>query len=221
MPTKFVVGHPLIHLAYAYEVSSRTVAIESLAMTACCYNFLHKYFDDPSYTQPSTYSTNSPLEILEKVRQDSRFDGVFQHQAGSIEELLSSHESAVLEHWNAWNISDPRAQFEASQRAAVALLVGSEQKDGKYDFFLVHLLTTSHAVRVVLPLIPAKFQIPLVRQWWLFTLVVYITQLRPVVSVDKIDDVDLKGREWKFVVDQALKSNQSMDPHYVKGKKFL
>lgn len=76
----------------------------------------------------------------------------------------------MLEHWNAWQVEDPRAQFEESQKAAVALLVGTPRpggREGKYDFFIVHLLTSSHAVRILLPLIPAKFQVPLVRQWWL------------------------------------------------------
>ena len=46
-------GHPLIHLGYAEEMSSRTIAIESLTLAACFYNDWHVYLDDPKYTKPA------------------------------------------------------------------------------------------------------------------------------------------------------------------------
>ena len=65
------VGHPLIHLGYAYELNSRTIAIEALALGACFYSSLHKYIDDPKYTKPSHYQSTSLLEILRRVKDDS------------------------------------------------------------------------------------------------------------------------------------------------------
>ncbi|EON64288.1 hypothetical protein W97_03519 [Coniosporium apollinis CBS 100218] len=214
-------GHPLIHLGYGFELSSRTVAIEALAHATCFHNYLHKYLDDPSYTKPSTYTSRSVLEILKNVSNDKRFDDLFAEPgADNIAPLLGDHEAEVLEHWNAWQVEDPRAQFEESQKAAVALLVGTPRpggREGKYDFFIVHLLTSSHAVRILLPLIPAKFQVPLVRQWWLFALAVYVAQLRPAVEMGRITEYELGGRDWKFVVDKALKGPHSLDAHYVKA----
>lgn len=185
-------------------------------MGASCYNFLHKYLDDPSYTTESTYSTTSPLEILHKIAEDKRLDGLFQHRGSeNIELLFEKHEGIVLEHWNAWKISDPKEQFRESQEAAVALLVSTVQPGThSYDFFLVHLLTSSHAVRILLPLIPKKFHFSLVRGWWLFTVAVYIVQLRP-----KIDDsiVDTPNKQWNYVEDKAINSPWANDAHYVKG----
>ena len=40
------VAHPLIHLGYAYELQSKTVAIEALSLGACFYSSLHKYIDE-------------------------------------------------------------------------------------------------------------------------------------------------------------------------------
>lgn len=212
-------GHSLIHLGYAYELSSRTIAIESLAMAACFYSDLHKYLDEPAYTKPASYSSSSVMEMLDKVAKDPQFDKLFKRPGFSnMDELLAKREDAVMDHWNAWKLSeDPTELFAESQKAATAVLVATHGK-AQYDFFLVHLLTTSHAVRILLPIVPAEFQIALVRQWWLLTLVTYIAQTRPKISMERIEDFPLKGRTWKYVEYQALTSKHAQDAHYVKGK---
>ena len=217
------VGHPLIHLGYTYELSSRELAMEALSMACSSYNHLHKYLDDPAYTKPSKNTTQSPLEILCRVQQDRRFDGVFTHRgAENLEPLFDKHEEEVLEYWNSWQITDPTKEFRASQMAAAALLVAPHKPGGKsYDFFIVHLLTTSHAVRILLPLIPANFHIPLVRQWWLLTLAVYIAQLRPEIVLTSVTDFDRKGRDWDWVDKQAVEGKHSLDAHFVKALRAM
>lgn len=209
----------MIHLGYAYELSSPTIAIEALALTATCYSDFHKYIDDPSYTRPSDKPTTSLTEILNRVHHDSRFDNVSPtRELINTEELLRRHEAAIIEYWNSWSVTDPVIQFRESQRAAVLLFIATVPpgSDG-YDFFLVHLLTSSHAVRILLPLIPAEYHIPLVRQWWLFVLMTYIGQSRPRIEAERIVDYDLQGKDWKWVDYMALHSDYSTDEHYVKG----
>jgi hypothetical protein len=218
-----LVGHPLIHLGYAFELSSSTIAIEALAGACCFYNFLHKYLDDPSYSEPAlaALATTSLFELLDKVSKDSRFD-IFSHSgAGNLEPLFQQREAAILEYWNAWTLTSPKEQFEQSQKAAVALLVGSHERDGKFDFFLVHLLTSSHAVRILLPSMPAHLQVPLVRQWWLLTVAMYISQLRPSIELERINSVDIKGKDWKYVDHAALTGKKSLDAHFVKGSRAI
>lgn len=198
--------------------------MEALGLATTSYNFLHNYLDDPSYTKPSTYSTSSPIEILQKVAQDKRFDNLFDHQgAHNIDRLFKDHETAVLEHWNAWQLPNPKKQFKDSQYAAVALLVATHENGSStsYDFFLVHLLTTSHAVRILLPLIPAKFHVALVRQWWLLTLAVYIAQVRPKIDLKNITDYDTGSKDWMWVDKQAVEGKWSLDAHFVKGLRAM
>lgn len=215
-------GHPLIHLGYAFELSSRDLAMEALGMTTTCYSFLHRYLDDASYTRTSTYSTSSPLDIFQRVQEDRRFNGIYDRPGEvDLHHLFEKHEDAVLEHWNAWLISNARKQLEDSQHAAVALLVATHKPGSQYDFFLVHLLTTSHAVRIILPLIPAKFHISLVRQWWLLTLSYYIGQLRPAIPLDQIKKYDLQDRDWVWIGKQAVEGRHSKDPHYVKALRAI
>jgi len=200
-------------------MNSREVAIEALALTSVQYDFLHKYIDDASYTRPSAFSTTSPLELLNKVARDKRFDGIFEEPGfGNMHTLFEKHEALVLEYWNAWTLSDPTKQFEESQEAAVNLLVATVPPGThSYNFFIVHLLTTSHAVRILLPVIPAKFHVSLVREWWLLTLAVYMAEMRPKIDPDYVPK-DLKGKGWTYVEEKAIDSRWSTDAHFVKGE---
>jgi Questin oxidase-like len=190
--------------------------MEALAIACSSYNYMHRYLDNTSYTKPSTYSTSSPLEILHKIAVDTRFDGLFDRRGdGNIDTLFQNHEDLIMEHWNAWKIDDPTKQFQDSQETAVALLVRTVQPGTHaYDFFLVHLLTSSHAVRILIPQIPKRFHVSLVRQWWLLTIAVYIAQLRPKIN----DDIEVKPiKQWVYVEDKAINGPWATDAHYVKG----
>lgn len=215
------VAHGLIHMGYAFELSSRTLAIEALTLVTCFYDRMHIYLDDPSYTKPAPWTSTSPLEILEKLAKDSRLYSMFSSPGDhNMAPLLEDKkkEEIMLEYWNSLSVRDPKAQFEAGQAAATAILVGSHESGEQYDFFLCHLLTSSHAVRIMLPYIPAKYHIPLVRQWWLFVVVAYIMQLRPAIDTKKIEEVDVAGKTWKVVDDRAVNGRHATDAHYVKGE---
>jgi cell cycle checkpoint protein len=212
----FSVGHPLIQLGYAYEMDSKEIAMDGLGMAAVQYNFLHKYLDDKSYTKPSSLSSTSPLELLQKLSKDKRLPK--GPDLEGLEKYLDKHESVVLEYWNGWTIDDPLKQFELSQEAAVALLVATVRPGTHaFNFLIVHLLTTSHAVRILLPFIPAEYHITLVRQWWLLVLAIYMVKDRPLADPDNVEK-DLKGKHWHYVEGKALNSPWCKDAHYVKGK---
>ncbi|TKA22326.1 hypothetical protein B0A50_08051 [Salinomyces thailandicus] len=219
-------GHPLIHLGYAHELSSRTVAIEALALAACFYNDWHIYLDDPQYTRPSPNPSDSLFTLLDRVAHDKTFDNLPSSPGSTnIDTLLTNKAltEALLQHWNAWDLQNPKAQFAESQKLVVALLVAStpRQQAVHHDFFLVHLLTTSHAVRTLLPCLPARFHIPLLKQWWFLTLLIYIAQLRPQINIDAIKLVDLDGRNWTHVKREALLSRYRTDAHYVKALRSM
>ncbi|KAH7030966.1 uncharacterized protein B0I36DRAFT_116991 [Microdochium trichocladiopsis] len=226
-------GHPLIHLAYAYEVDNKEVAMEALGLAACQYNFMHKYLDDPSYTKPVAdgKTSSTPLELLNKMSSDPRLKSLFKEPGlDNLNQLFDKHEDLVLEYWNAWDIDpshnsnvDPTQQFQLSQEAAVSLLVATIAPGTHgYNFFTVHLLTTSHAARVLLPLIPQQFHIALVRQWWLLVIAVYASLLCPKIDPDYVRPGELvKGRSWNYVVDKALNGPHATDAHFVKAVRAM
>ncbi|KAF4469146.1 Cell cycle checkpoint RAD17 [Fusarium albosuccineum] len=209
-------GHPLIHLGYAYEMDCKEVAMEALGLACVQFNFFHKYLDHKSYTRKAPF-TGSPLELLVKMTKDERFDALPKEpDVDDLEDIFNKHEDLILEYWNAWEIDDPLKQFELSQEAAVALLVATVKPGTHaFNFFVVHLLTTSHAVRILLPFIPEKYHIALVREWWLLVLGVFIVRGRPLPDPDNVDS-DPKNRGWKYVEDKAVNSPWATDAHYVK-----
>ena len=201
-------------------MDSKDIAMEALGLAATQYNFLHKYTDDPAYTRPSPIAPASPAELLDKLSADKRFDGLFSKPGfENIQPAFNKHEDLILEYWNAWRPEgDPVREFERSQEAAVALLVATVPPGAhSYNFFFVHALTTSHAVRVLLPFIPAPFHVGVVRQWWLLVLAVYIAELRPRIDPDFVPG-DLGGKGWAYVEDKALNSPWAVGAHYVKGE---
>lgn len=223
---RILVAHPVIHLGYAYELNSKTVAMEALTLGACFHDSLHKYADDSSYTRPASYKTSDPLEIVQRIYADERFDGLLDHQGSdNFGTLLEKREDAVLDHWNAWEVDEANLadRFEKAQRAAVTLVVGSRPEGKRYDFFLLHALTSSHALRILLPHVPEKFHISLVRQWYLFVILAYIGQLRPKVNLDVIEDFEPeKGKDtWKYVQYEAVNGKYATDAHWVKGLRAM
>lgn len=197
--------------------------MEALTLTSVQYNFLHKYLDKASYTRPSPLKSKAPLDLLIQMSKDDRFSKVPEDlPLNDLEKYLDENEASFLEYWNGWDIDDdPKKQFELSQEAAVALLVATVQPGTHaYDFFIVHLLTTSHAVRILLPFLPPQYHVTLVREWWLLVVAVFLIKGRPLPDPDNVEG-DLKGKNWKYVEDRALNSAWSKDAHYVKGTDYI
>ncbi|OQV07277.1 hypothetical protein CLAIMM_11733 [Cladophialophora immunda] len=220
-------GHPLIHLGYAYELNSREVAMEALGLAATCYDeklakLLETATSASQSANPPTYSTNDLFEVFARVHGDSRLDGVFEHLGdANLTHLLSDPAltAILLEHFRAWQIVDPTKDFAQSQALATALLIASAPSVGGHgwDFFLVHLLTTSHAVRILVPFLDAPHHVPLVLEWLLIALAIYIAQLRPPIKKEPVADFDLRGRGWDYVAREAVGSKWKFDAHFVKA----
>jgi hypothetical protein len=219
-------GHPLIHLGYGYELDSREVVMEALGLAATCYD---KQIADLA-TRPPPKRIESPttdlFEIFERVHKDKRFDDLFTNPGGdNLSNLLADPKlvEVLLSYLHSWTIHDPTKQFSQSQHLASLLVIATSPNlpspGHGYDFFLVHLLTTSHAIRILLPFFPANTHMRLVKQWLLITLAIYIAQQRPflLAAAEAQKSYDLKGRDWKFVEEQALKGPHKYDAHFVKG----
>ncbi|CAD6505676.1 BgTH12-01166 [Blumeria graminis f. sp. triticale] len=209
-------GHSLIHLGYAYELSCKELAIEALAEASVSYDFLHKYIDDPSYTKPSTNSSKCLLKLLNNIRQDNRLDDLINTSGFSnFDILFTKCEDIILEHWNSWSIENVVEQLQSSQDIAIALLMQTLHPGvHTYDFYIAHVLTTTHAIRVLLPLIPESFHVNLLRQWWLMTISVYIMQLRREINAST--EIPTIEKSWSHVEQKALTGVWSTDAHYVK-----
>lgn len=87
----------------------------ALTLAATNYNFLHTYIDHdfpttgfnpasvPSPQQlalTQAFRTTSPLEVLEKIKTDTKFDGLFDAPGSvNIEKLFQEREEAILGYY--------------------------------------------------------------------------------------------------------------------------
>ena len=211
-------GHPFIHLAYAYEFDSKEVASEALSMSCTEYDMMHGYLDK-SPPDTSTYKNRNFEEILARVRDDKRFDGHFD--LPGFMNTFTIHgtcEDALLEHWNAFEVEDGiGTRFEELFDVSVRMAIETGDAKSQFDFFLIHILTVAHGIRVLLPTcFPKQRWNDIYRQFWLWTLLMYIAQLRRPIDIESSRKVELNGRDWKWVEERALTDKWSLDVHYVK-----
>lgn len=74
--------------------------MEALTMAASCDNFLRKYVES-EIPSPTDKSTSDPLELLRRVREDSRFDGIY-HGPGpqDYKEIFRQREQLFVEYFD-------------------------------------------------------------------------------------------------------------------------
>lgn len=70
------VGHPFIHLPYAWKLQSPAVATEPLSLGCTEYTELHGLLDQYP-PGSSTYKSTSLADIIKRVHDDNRFDDLF------------------------------------------------------------------------------------------------------------------------------------------------
>ncbi|KAJ0326869.1 hypothetical protein COL5a_006420 [Colletotrichum fioriniae] len=219
-------GHPFIHLAYAYEFDDEKVATEALSMGCTEYDPTHEILDNPP-PDTSTYKTKSIKEVLDCIRADKKFNG-YADSPGFVNlfTLLGKFKSEVIEHWHAWVVEDPDTQLgDCAKMAAELFMETRNNEEGMFDFYVAHILTFAHALRILLPLWSHEQKVSVMRQYGLYTMMVYIAQLRPGLDWD--EDGLSKGGEtpaWDTIFKNSLNSKWMIDVHFpkvVRGMKVV
>lgn len=201
---------------YRYEFQSAAVATEALGL-AC--TELDSFYTDLINAPPdnSKYKTNSLGDIVSAIHRDSRFDGLL-HQPGfeNTFQLMYSQRDLMLEHWNAWEITDPLQQLEHICDLSVLLAIGTGDAEKQYDFFLAHLMTVAHALRVLWHEFPAERRMTILKEYAMFVMYIYAAQLRRPFDMTSITDFELEGRDWQWVATTALAHEAALDAHFFK-----
>lgn len=198
-------AHPIILFADAFNLAIADIAVEALAMLAVDDNPLHKILDAPHQAPGRALPA---LEILDRAREDPRFDNLFDSPGvGNTGIVLrsSTARAALLEHFHTFDIGCPDNASEKLNelaKAAVLLLVAVNPPGTKYgiDQYLAHQITFVWSARVLIPILsPAAMQ-TLLRAVWLIMLLRHITQLRPKIVPARLGGgslpVDGPSEEW-------------------------
>ena len=212
-------AHPLIHIGYAYELNSRVVACEALTLSAVCYNYLHDVIDK---LQLPKFGSKPALEIFQDLRSD---DGMPMFDAPGVNNIESSVKEStdlVLAHYNEWSI-DANNIAEAIEELfdlSVYLYGATHKPDQVYfDFFLLHLLTSMHAIRTIHSHVNDHQVVEhILLQFFYFASIVYIAQLRPKIDRALIHDykVDDTKNNWNYVIERTVNTELAEHSHFVK-----
>ncbi|KIX94732.1 uncharacterized protein Z520_09422 [Fonsecaea multimorphosa CBS 102226] len=215
-------GHPFIHLAYGYEFRIPEVVTQALSLGCTEYVVCHGLLDNPPPI-PSPYKTRSLAEVIRRVQKDPRFDGIVEFP-GTVNfgTVLQHRFEAFMEHWNAWEVTDPVQQFEQCCDLSVVLAISpTEYGPGKYDFFYAHIMTVAHALRILFHEFPADRRVSILRQYAFFTILIYILQNRLSFGIERIESVVVDTGSggpgnWDAITQRALKHRWALDDHFFK-----
>lgn len=218
--------HPLIHLGYAAEIDNAMVASEALNLAAIG-NL------DLSPVRPTTSGTEEDiLKIVNDIHNDSRLDGIKDRLDGRFDRvnLFKFFAPEVKEYAGKLKITDIKTTIKDLLRSS-AFVFSCSHKDGnpQYSFFLLHLLTASHALYEIVnhPHVGDLFTQDqyhrLLQSMWIMFVVTYITEHRPLISRERVDKVTIESREaaWKDAIDQCLNGEQRYDLHFPKAMRAL
>ena len=218
------VGHPLIHLGYAFELDSPLIATEALALVATCYD-VQLSSRLSSITRSPGRPTSNLLELFSQVHHDETLPTFDYPGDDNLPSILRTekHLNTIQAYLNSWDDqSIASGLVQAQKLASLVLIATSPQVGGHgYDFFLVHLLTTLHGARVLVPHFPKQHYPTLMRGWLFTAFLIYTTQNRPRLDPTYVTEYDLNGRNWQYVRRQALEGPHASDAHFVKACRAL
>ncbi|KAG6215246.1 hypothetical protein E4U34_005706 [Claviceps purpurea] len=82
-------GHALIQLGLAYEVESKDIAMEALALTSVQNGFLYDNSSDSSLNKKSSISSDSILDLLDLMSKDGELDSLLDSRGfGDLESIF-------------------------------------------------------------------------------------------------------------------------------------
>ena len=211
--------HPIIHIPYAIELNSRSVACEALTMSAVCFDSLHQM---TSKLKPPTNGTKKALQIIKDIRVDDR--------ATSFDKLLHpnsvlTHESLLLSYYNEWQMPDDVDKAIEELFDMSVYLYGATHKPNEigFDFFLLHLVTAMSGIGKLRPYLDESIAKKLLGSFFYLSVAIYISRQQPEINEQLIDDytVDENKRNWKYVVDKTLHTKLATEVHLVKVVRAL
>ncbi|CAK7207399.1 hypothetical protein SEUCBS139899_010209 [Sporothrix eucalyptigena] len=229
-------GHPLLLLADAVELGSGTLAMDALALAAVDYSGLSELLE---------ISKEVPVDgsflltaLIEAIRTDHVFDGVVRKIG--IQEVRSvvtdngarlavvSYLARLQQHHVDAGADALLTQFVD---LALDLLAATSMPRGPaaFDFYLNHILSFCNCVRILLPALSSvkggahKASLTLFRMLWLMTIIPYITQHRPIITPNLINEANASITMTWEEIRRAIVAKSSdegdvrtSDPHFVK-----
>ncbi|ORY00471.1 hypothetical protein K493DRAFT_335313 [Basidiobolus meristosporus CBS 931.73] len=211
--------HPLVHLGFGVEFEHPSVTSEGLAYAAMTYLSYGELIDEAS----TPFNQNLGCrQILEMIRTDKRFDGPFEGQfQAKVKILVKSRADLLKSYVDAWVSRGQDINIEEKLREltrTVTQIYASECLKGKSNIFLGHILTSSNAVKSLMPHLSTVDRTRLFRVYWLAVISHYIIQGRPHIHI--LQHTEISGAEqtapWPVIIHEVLTNQDDKVPNLVR-----
>lgn len=217
-------AHPLIHVGYALELDSRIVASEALTLSAVCYNYHHEYVE--KLKAPKS-GTKSILNIFNDLRADNRLPLFDAPGVDNLEPSVKNSFETIITYFDHWHIDVNNLEKTIEDLFDFSVYIyGATHKPDQidFDFFLLHLLTSMHAIRMIYPHISDRELMQhILWQFFYIASMLYVCQCRPKIDKELIHNykIDESVKNWNYVIEQSVNTKLAEDSHLVKAIRAL
>ncbi|KAI8137036.1 hypothetical protein BJV82DRAFT_718483 [Fennellomyces sp. T-0311] len=144
-------------------------------------------------------NNNNVVELVEEIHRDPDFDGVIKFTDQNKIRAFLANEKAVEKlkiYASRWHVTDDDNDLQAKLKelyTACMLTYGAtgiRKDEVQLDFFLMHALTSIHAVHLLIPILSPNESAALLRGHAAATLAYYISRGRPSLQVDLLLDYE-------------------------------
>ncbi|KAM7221904.1 oxidoreductase AflY [Rhypophila decipiens] len=203
-------GRPLVFLSDGMELQTAVMVVESLTLAAV--DWIEPIYDILTTPQVPRQAQDFslPAEIIGRLAYDGRFSGIMKSGPGflGVSQVFANTaaKAAIVDYLHQLDCRDPVEALEQISRHSVLLLCATHKPAAPaFDFYLSHIPTLINSVRVLLvEFEEAHHQVLILRGLWLLVILLYITQLRPVVNPQLLFSVSMPPQHlsWHALFEQ-------------------
>ncbi|ORY98912.1 hypothetical protein BCR43DRAFT_471384 [Syncephalastrum racemosum] len=184
--------------------------------------------DDVGFDLQKALESNPILKLANAIREDKELDGIVTYDNPNKFDATIQSEVAtkkVKEAAGKWTIQENPAGVQQGLKdlytAAMMMLGASGIRGGdiKFDFFLMHALTSIHAIHTLLPHLTPREGVLLLQGHAIATLTYFISRGRPQLRVDEVLNYRQEEKEaslenpWFDIFDRSIRAEE---PHTIK-----
>lgn len=224
--------HPFIHTGYGLEFGSDGIVAEGLA-EMCVHGETSKpLFPHESLLSnilsklPHSQSSETALDIAKSTLNDTRFDGLVTFEdSPKFSTLLKKNPELVLEYAHKWSL--PTDSEGLLKKAVELMILGATvyagpqrpEKEIVLDFFLMHALTSSLFLPVVIKSVNSALGARVLRGKFAIDLAYFISRNRPKLHLEQFSSPSEFNKSWDQIFDLAIKHNDEHVPKVVRALK--
>jgi len=232
-------AHPLIHLGFGVEFSSALVVSEALAQASVHERKMIPLLQFTKEKYEPTKQITKLLDVIQAIRDDRSLDNVVSFSVNNKTDKTITDGADKLNYYASQFVIEDKP--ESIERALEQLYTTSmyiygaacfhpkaftnkdfKHEEIKLDFFIMHVLTSVLAVRVLLPHLELSQAKQLLQGHLAVTLMYYVARGRPPINTSALDNYEYSQEipNWSHIFELATQSTDLHVPKVIRALYF-